>query len=180
MRYECEAYFPVHLGEEAAARLLSAVRSHGGRPGTGDASETGMTWHAGDVEALNVVANAEPRGTRVTVNIDRSGGLVVTGLLTAGGLFFGIVGATIVGAEVNPALGAVVAASATGGVLALARGMWASSTRSVRQRLATLMDTIDRSLLQYGRDSSPADLIGRDGAGKPLSEGPGDVSQRVL
>jgi len=50
--------------------------------------------------------------------------------------------------EVNPALGIGASIVGTGGILALARGYWASSTRKVQERISGVMDVIGQTLIK--------------------------------
>jgi mannose-6-phosphate isomerase-like protein (cupin superfamily) len=156
LRHEDQATFPSELTEHEAARLLSAVRSAAGRPGKGDSSSVGMSWHSGtEGSELLVTAHAEADGTRVSARIDRGTGLLLTSLATAGGIFASILVAIGAAEEatISPYL---VLGGGVAGTLALARAYWASSTRRMRRQLGDIMDTIRRSLAGRGGDEPRA------------------------
>jgi len=156
LRHEEDASFASRLTEERAARLLSAVRSAAGRPGTGESSAAGMSWHSGiEGSGLLVTAHSEPGGTRVSVNFDRGTGLLLTSIATAGGILASFLAAVGVAQEtaISPYL---VLAPGVAGSLAFARAFWASSTRTVRRRLAFLMETVDRVFEGDRADVEPA------------------------
>lgn len=147
-RHGSEAHFPVILDEAGAAKLLSALRIGVGRSGEGHSGPTGLTWRSADdggaVLSLTVLADRD--GTSVTGDLDRRGTLLLVGGLSLAGSFMALLfGATVAG-EVVPGFEAVGGLSGAGAVLALARGYWASSTRTARERLSRAMDIFNRSL----------------------------------
>jgi hypothetical protein len=160
-RHASEAHFSIVLDEAGTAKLLSAIRIGVGRPGDGHSSDLGMTWRSSDDggAVLSLTARADHDGTSVTADLDRRGTLVGVASLTVGvslgALLFGgtVAGGLFPGFElVGGLLGA-------GGVLALARGYWVSSTRSARDRLSRVMDSVSR-FLREPRNSISADTIG--------------------
>jgi hypothetical protein len=170
LRYEHEARFPIKLDEGSAARLLSAVRIIAGLAGSRDAghsSSMGMTWHdGGDLEALGVTARPAEDGTSVSVVLDRRGTLGVTALVSGLAMFFAVLFAVFALYAESPALGIGGFIAGIGGVLAAARGYWASSTRKVRDRISVVMDAIGQTLTQPETQASGSGTAG-DGAAAP-------------
>jgi hypothetical protein len=68
-----------------------------------------------------------------------------------------------------PALGYGGLIAGIGGVLAVARGYWASSTRNVQERISVVLDTIGRTLAQSETQVSGLRKIG-DTAPTPESD----------
>jgi len=150
-----EGHFPVVLDEAGAARLLSAVRIAVGRAGDGHSGRTGMTWRSSDDggSVLSLTALAHHEGTSVTVDLDRRGTLIVGGVLSLVGSFMALLfGATVAG-EIAPGLELVGGLASAGGVLVLARSVWASSSRRAHERLNRVMDSFSQFLTQSGNAS---------------------------
>jgi hypothetical protein len=147
-RHGSETYFPIALDEAGAARLLSAIRIAIGRAGDGHSGPTGLTWRSSDDggAVLSLTALADHEGTSVTVDLDRRGTLVVAGSFTLVGSFLALAFCATVAGEIAPGLETVGGLSGAGGVLALARSYWASSTRTARERLGGVMDSVNRFL----------------------------------
>jgi hypothetical protein len=147
LRLRNEAYFPIVMDEPGAAKLLSAVRLEVGPSGEGHAGATGMTWRSSsDLETFRLTARPDQDGTAVTVALDRGGTLIVIGTFSLlGSVMAGLAGIGL-GSEVGAAVGVPVILSGIGGVLALARGYWASSTRAARERIGRAMDSVSQSL----------------------------------
>jgi len=146
-RLRNEAYFPIVLDEPEAAQLLSAVRIEVGPSGEGHAGATGMIWRTStDLETFRVTARPDQDGTSVTVALDRGGTLMATGTFALiGSIMAGLIGVGV-GGELGTAVGAPVILSGIGGVFALARGYWSSSTRTARERIGRAMDSVSQSL----------------------------------
>lgn len=152
LRHKQEIRLPVKLDEERAAQLLSAIRitaSLAGHRDVGHSSAMGMTWHdGGDLESLSITARPDGDDTAVTVGLDRRGTL---GVLTFGSgvaSFFAILFGAFALYPEAPALGIGGTIAGVGGVLAVARTYWASSTRKVRERIKVVMDAIEQTLGQ--------------------------------
>ena len=152
LRHSRDARFPVKLDETSAARLLSAVRitaSVAGSQDVGHLSAMGMTWHdGGDTEALSITARPEEGGTTVTVALDRRGTLALVGTAAGVAMFLTVLFAGSALYPEAPALGIGGGIVGLGGILAAARGYWASSTRKVRERIGAVMDAIGQTLDQ--------------------------------
>lgn len=181
LRHDDEARFPIKLDENSAARLLSAVRITAGLAGrrdVGHSSSMGMTWHdGGDLESLGITARPAEHGTAVSVALDRRGTLGVVAMVSAMAMFFAFLFSAFALYPEAPALGVGGLIAGIGGVLAVARGYWASSTRKVRERISVAMDAIGQTLSQPETRVSGLREI-RDGAAAPES-GPsvvGDAS----
>lgn len=173
LRHDHEVRFPIELDENRAALLLSAVRIRAGLAGcrdVGHSGSMGMTWHdGGDTEALRVTARPEEDGTAVSVVLDRRATLGVVAMFSGMVMFLtGLFAATALHPEA-PALGYGGLIAGIGGVLAVARGYWASSTRKARERISAVMDAIGQTLAQPEIQASGLRAAG-DGAAAPESE----------
>lgn len=151
VRHVHEARFPTELDENRADRLLSAVRIADGNAGSasaGHSSPFGMTWHSGgELEKLAVTARPDEDGTSVSILFDRRLTLVPVVAFSGCGLLFSFVAGMGL-YDVSPALGLGATIAGVGGVVAAARLYWATSTRTVRERIGAVMDTIGQTLSQ--------------------------------
>ena len=149
-RHTHEARFSIKLDENSAARLLSAVRITAGLAGNrdrGHSSSMGMTWHdGGELESLGITARPDDDGTTVSITLDRRGTLAVVGMVSGIVMFLTILFAVFGLYAEAPALGIGGLIAGTGGILAAARGYWASSTKKVRERMSVVMDAIGQTL----------------------------------
>jgi hypothetical protein len=170
LRHNHEARFPIKLDENSAARLLSTVRINAGLAGSRDAghsSSMGMTWHdGGDLQALSVTAHPEENGTTVSVVLDRRSTLGVVAMFSGMVTLFAVLFAAFALYPEAPALGYGGFVAGIGGVLAVARGYWASSTRKARERISVVMDAISQTLTQPETQASGFIAVG-DGAAAP-------------
>jgi hypothetical protein len=150
LRHTLDTRFPIKLDEHRAALLLSAVRINAGVAGSqdvGHSSSMGMTWHdGGDMESLGITARPDEDGTTVSVALDRRGTLAVVGMVAGMATFFGVLFSASALYPESAALGVGGGIATVGGVLAAARGYWASSTRKVRERISVVMDAITQTL----------------------------------
>jgi hypothetical protein len=151
LRHEHDARFSIKLDEDSAARLLSAVRIntrfHSSDPG--HSSALGMSWKAsGDGDVLSVIARPDTDGTSVTVVIDRRGTFVLIGVMSSLAVFFAVLFSVFALYPEAPALGYGGLIAGIGGVLAVARGYWASSTKKARERIGIFLDAIGQTLVQ--------------------------------
>lgn len=173
VRHDHEARFPVKLDEATAARLLSAVRIHGGQAGSqdvGHSSSMGMTWHdGGEMEALKVTARPDADGTSVSVVLDRRGTLATVAGFSGLAMFFAVLFAGSALYPEAPALGYAGFIAGVGGALAAARGYWASSTRKVRERISGVMDAIGQAVTQPEIKASGFGAVG-EGAAAPARD----------
>ena len=152
LRHDREARFPARIDEHGAALLLSAVRINAGVAGSqdvGHSSAMGMTWHdGGEMEALSITARPDGDGTTVSVGLDRRGTLAVVAATSGLAMFFAVLFSASALYPEAPALGIAGLIAGIGGVLAAARGYWASSTRKVQERISVVMDSIGQTLSQ--------------------------------
>jgi hypothetical protein len=147
-----EAHFPIALDESSVAQLMSAIRIGVGRPGEGHSSALGLTWRSSDAggAVLSLTAQTDHEGTTVTAELDRRGTLAVVASMTGvGGVLAFFFGATLTH-ELIPGFEVAGALLGVGGVLALARSQWRASTRSARDRLSRVMDSVSRFLTRPG------------------------------
>jgi hypothetical protein len=165
-RHGAEAHFPVVLDEVGTAKLLSAIRIGVGRSGDGHSSAFGMTWRSSDDggSVLGLTARTDRGGTSVTADLDRRGTVMFLGGMTATAGFMAFFFGGTVADELFPGYGLGGAVLGFGSVLALARSYWASSTRTARDRLGRVMDTVGRFLAQAEDTASGDD---RDRAPEP-------------
>jgi hypothetical protein len=170
LRHNHEVRFPIALDENGAARLLSAVRIAAGLAGardTGHSSSMGMTWHdGGELEALRITARPEEDGTAVSVVLDRRGTLSMVAVFSGMAMFLAVLFAAFALYPEAPALGIGGLIAGLGGVFAIARGYWASSSRNVRERIEGVMHAIGQTLTQSEIQASGFKKIG-DGAVAP-------------
>jgi hypothetical protein len=163
-RHSHEAHFPVTLDEAGAARLLSAVRITAGLAGARDAghsSSMGMTWHdGGELEALRITARPEEDGTAVSVVVDRRGTLGIVTVFSGMATFLAVLFAVFALYPEAPALGIGGLIAGLGGVFAIARGYWASSTTKARERIEGVMHAIGQTLTQSEIQASGFKKIG--------------------
>jgi hypothetical protein len=139
------------LDEDSAARLLSAVRIntdfHSYDPG--HSSAHGMTWKAsGAGDVLSVAAHPAADGTSVSVVIDRRGTFVLVGVTSSVAMLFSIFFSAFALGPEAPALGVAGLVAGVGGVFAIARAYWASSTRRVQEKVGVVLDAVGRTLDQ--------------------------------
>jgi hypothetical protein len=159
VRHTGEAHFPIVLDEARAAKLLSAIRIGVGRPGDGHSSALGLTWRSSDQggSVLGLTAQVDREGTSVTAELDRRGTLVLVASLTGVGCaMVAMFGATVVG-DLFPGFEPAGALLGLVAVLAAARGYWRSSTRTARDRLSRVMDSVNRFLTQSGDATSDSE-----------------------
>jgi len=173
LRHSHEARFTIRLDENTADRLLSTVRitaGLAGRQDVGHSSSMGMTWHdGGELESLSVTARPEADGTIVSVALDRRGTLGVVAMVSGITTFFVVLFSVFALYPEAPALGVGGLVAGIGGVLAAARGYWASSTRQVRERISVVVDAIGQTLGKPERQDSELRKVD-DGAAAPNSE----------
>jgi hypothetical protein len=150
VRHKIDVHFPAKLDENSAALLLSAVRIRASLPGhrdRGHSSAMGMTWHdGGATESLGVTASPEEDGTTVSVVVDRRGTLLLLVMFSGVAMFLSTLFALFALLPEAPALGAAGFIAGIGGTLAAARSYWSSSTRRIRERLASVTNAIGRTL----------------------------------
>jgi hypothetical protein len=156
VRHSGEAYFPIVLDEARVAKLLSAIRIGAGQPGDGHSSALGLTWrsYVDGGSVLSLTAQADHEGTSVTADLDRRGPLAIVASLTGVGSFMAVLfGGTIAG-EIISGFEPAGALLGLVSVLAVARSYWGASTRTARDRLSRVMDSVSRFLTQSGSATS--------------------------
>jgi hypothetical protein len=183
VRHHRAVHFPKKLDEESAALLLSDVRVRAGQAGrrdVGHASVMGMTWHdGGDTEALRITARPEGDGTAVSLALDRRGTLGVVAMVSGIVMLLAVLFSVFALYPEAPALGFGGLIVGVGGVLAAARGYWASSTRRVRERLSVVADAIGQTLAQVETQASGFTAVGPGGSAQSRDARDGaDTPQR--
>ena len=168
LRHDHTVRFSVKLDEHTAARLLSAVRIGAGQSGVGHSSAMGMTWNAagGELEPLSVTARSGEDGTSVSVALDRRATLLTVAAGSGVTMFLAVLFAVFALYPAAPALGFGGLIAGIGGVFAVARGYWASSTRKALERISVVMDDIGQTLTQPETQASGLGTVG-DGAATP-------------
>ena len=123
-----------------SARLLSAIRATTEIPGEGRADSSGFYWHArSGASRLSVTAHEDSRGTQVQVHVNRASALFLT-------LYVSLLGIVIppwmlIESVLSyPELLALFAIPTA--VLVATRMFWKSSTRSIRERTAVLLEAV--------------------------------------
>lgn len=148
LRHSVDAQFPVTLNPDSATHLLSAVRAETGKQGQGQADAAGMSWHSEPgMNRLSLTAHSDRDGTTVRVGVDRAQGIMlfVTVALMA------ISAWSLIVIEDIESLGDLLEwLILPVGILAIARALWASSTRAIEGRTAALLDAVRRSLADPG------------------------------
>lgn len=159
LRHEREIHYPVRMDEARAAQLLAAIQIGAGEPGNGHSSSVGVVWDAKDeTEALRVTAQPDEGGTSIAIHVDRRGTMAITGVVSLLGCMIPWLGGSVLSAEVSLPLGVATIVGGMGGVLAVGRGYWASSTKRVRERINSLTDAIGQVIAQpESRPSSSGD-----------------------
>ena len=117
------------------------------------------------MEALRVTARPEEEGMTVSVVLDRRGTLVTVATFSGIAMFLAVLAGSVLYREA-PSLAFGASIAGIGGVLAVARGYWASSTRKVRERISVVMDAIGQTLTQPEPQASGLRTAG-DGAATP-------------
>jgi hypothetical protein len=131
------------MNEKTSARLLSAIRAAAEVPGEGSADASGFFWHAWyRGNRVSVAAHEDAQGTRVQILLERSAPMVNTLLASQVVVVMWI---WVLIEEINSLPEALALAVIPVGVLAAARAYWKSSTRSLRKRIAVLLDTVRES-----------------------------------
>lgn len=147
---------PVALSEHQAAQLVSAVRIRAGLAGArdvGHADAMGMTWHDGnELDSLRVTAQPEDGGSVVTIDVDRRGALVLVVMFSGITMFLATLFSIFGLYPDSPALGIGGFVASIGGTLAAARAYWAASTRTIRERIAGVVDVAGRTLSRPGNE----------------------------
>lgn len=164
-RYSGEAHFPIVLDEAGVARLMSAIRISVGQPGEGHSSALGLTWRSSDDggAVLSLTAQADHESTSVTAELDRRGTLALVATTAGVGSFMAVLLGGTLASEFVPGFEPAGALLGIASVLAVARGYWVSSTRTARDRLARVMDSVGRFLTR------PENVISAEERGAPAS-----------
>ena len=141
-RHRETVHLATTMSEKTSTHLLSAIRAAAEVPGEGRADASGFSWHAWyRGNRLSVTAHEDSQGTRVQVLLDRSAPMV--GHLLASVYVIGIAIALLV-ESIDSYPEVLLLAAIPIGVLAAARASWKSSTRSLRERIAVLLDAVDQ------------------------------------
>jgi len=155
-RYSGEAHFPIDLDEAGVAQLMSAIRISVGQPGEGHSSALGLTWRSSDDggAVLSLTAQTDHESTSVTAELDRRGTLAVVASMAGVGSVLAVLLGGSLANEFAPGFEPAGALLGLVGVLAVARSYWGSSTRTARDRLSHVMDSVSRFLTRPGNVTS--------------------------
>ena len=102
----------------------------------------------------------------MSVALDRRGTVGVIAMVSGMATFFAVLFSVFALYPEDAALGIGGFIAGIGGVLAVARGYWASSTRKARERISVVMDAIGQTLTQPETKVSSFRAVG-DGAAAP-------------
>ena len=151
LRHSVDAQFPDTLTQESATHLLSAVRAETGKQGQGQADAAGMSWHSEPgMNRLSVTAHSDRDGTTVRIGVDRAPGVMLFVALA----LMAILAWSAIAMEDIESLGDLLEWLILAvGSLAIARALWASSTRAIQGRTTALLDAVSRSLADPGGES---------------------------
>jgi hypothetical protein len=143
LRHRETIHLPTMMNEKTSTRLLSAIRAAAEVPGQGSADASGFSWHAWyRANRLSVTAHEDSKGTHVQILLDRSAPMVQTLLwvviLTTIWMSMAVEG-------INSYPDVLMFFAIPIGMLAAARAYWKSSTRSLRERIAVLLDAVRES-----------------------------------
>jgi hypothetical protein len=149
VRHGSEMRLPVKLDEAQATQLLAAVQILAAQPGSGHSSSAGMIWHAqNEMETLRITAQPAEGGTTVAVHVDRTGVLAFIHVASVVGSIAVAAGGVALGDQIAPVVGAAAGFAGIGGILALGRAYWKSSTRQIRKQINQLMDAIGEAAVR--------------------------------
>jgi hypothetical protein len=131
------------MSEKRSSHLLSAIRAAAEVPGEGRADASGFFWHAWyRGNRLSVTAHEDSQGTRVQILADRTSPMILTLLASQ---FAIVMTFSMLIEEIDSFPEVLVLAAIPIGVLAAARAYWKSSTRSLRERIAAMLDAVRES-----------------------------------
>ena len=137
-------HLATRMNEKTSARILSAIRAAAEVPGEGGADASGFFWHAWyRGNRLSVTAHEDAQGTRVQVLLDRTAQMVQVLIWSQ---FAIVLPFWMLVEEINSVPEVLILTAAIPiGVVAAARAYWKSSTRSLRERIAVLLDAVRES-----------------------------------
>ena len=166
-RFSGESHFPIALDEAAVTQLMSAIRIGVGRPGEGHASALGLTWRSSEDigSILSLTAQTQHESTSVTAELDRRGTLAIVVSMTGVAGFMAFLFGGTLAHELVPGFEPAGALVGLVGVLAVARSYWRASTRTARDRLSRVMDSVSRFLTQQGNVTSGGPRTAPPGTG---------------
>lgn len=150
-RHRVDLQFPTALTQDGATHLLSAVRAATDKQGQGQADAAGMSWHSEPAASrVSVTAHADHEGTNVHVVVDRSTAFIPVAVM---GLMAMIFWAFVMARDVESLVDLFLYLSPAAGGLAIARALWASSTRAIEERTTALLNAVRRSMAESSPDS---------------------------
>lgn len=147
LKHRLEHTVPVLLTDERIGALTSAVQSATDQHGKFEANIAGLEWRSvGEPSQMYVTAWKGGDQTNLSVSVDRSAALLLTGLVNTGvGVLAGVLAYGLLEVET----GIVTASCVAGGLvtgLATARAFWTATTRSFRNRLDRVMERMTQTL----------------------------------
>jgi hypothetical protein len=133
---------------ERAARLLPAASSGAlAERLIGGPVRHGMEAHfpvaLDEAGAVRLLAAG---GTSVTVRLDRRDTMASIQVMAVIGFVGASTAGFVVASQVSPEVGVAAAMSGMGGIVAIARAYWASSTRRARERVSGMMEAVGRAV----------------------------------
>ena len=147
VKHRLEHSVPVALTDERIGALTWVIRSAADHHGKVDANVAGLEWRSvGEPSQTYVTVTKGPDQTNVSVAVDRSGALLLTGVASlAGGIMVGALAFGLVEPESAILATGLVGGGIIGG-LVTARAYWKASTRSFRRKVDTIMERVTHAL----------------------------------
>lgn len=151
LRHRIDVQFPTALTQDGATHLLSAVRAETDKQGQGQADAAGMSWHSEPAASrVSVTAHADHDGTKVRLAVDRTAMFLPFAIMALMAMVFWLF---VVAEEVESLGDVFLYLAIPGGGLAIARALWASSTRAIEERTNALLHAVSRSIAESSPDS---------------------------
>jgi hypothetical protein len=146
-RYRLSASAPVGAGPDDLARVVDGIRGELGIPGQVRSELQSVTWKSeGEPSEFHVTLTPADGRTEVRVSVNRDAAFILTYFLSVSA---GLVSAGVTGAILDPptlAGGALLLGSGVGGGFAVARLLWARSSRVISDRARRVVDLIVETL----------------------------------
>jgi hypothetical protein len=146
-RYRLSGSTAAVAGPDDLARVVDRIRGELHTAGRVRSELGGLTWESeGEPSQIHVTLRPGDDRTEVRVSVNRDAAFILTYFLS---LTAGLVSAGVTGAVLDPptaAGGALLLGSGAAGGLAVARVLWARSTRVIRERVEHLLDSVTSAL----------------------------------
>jgi len=113
---------------------------------------------------LSLTAQTDHESTSVTAELDRRGPLAVVASMTGVGCFMAFFFGATLANNLVPGFEPAGALLGVAGVLAVARSYWRSSTRTARDRLSRVTESVSRFLTRPGNVTAGGERAAPTGA----------------